>query len=208
MLTTLDELSAAEQACLELAWQALLADTTPVGAVVTDADGVIIGSGRNAVYGAADPPMLSGSLLAHAEINALLGLPVSKRHSGCRLVTSLEPCQLCAGAVRMATVGALTYVGADPLNGSAWVLASARYVGRQPVEIRGPRTDQVGRLASGLHVAFYLRRRPDGPVVAAYRKMRPDLAAAGEALIEAGIFDLVRSQVPWPAAGGELLAAV
>lgn len=75
-------------------------------------------------------------------------------------MTSLEPCQLCAGAVRMATVGALTFVGADPLNGSAWVLASDRYVERYPVKICGPRTDQIGRLASGLHVAFYLRRPP------------------------------------------------
>lgn len=78
MLTSPNELSTAERACLELAWQALLAGTTPVGAVVTDADGVIIGSGRNAVYDGADPPMLSGSPLAHAEINALIGLPVSK----------------------------------------------------------------------------------------------------------------------------------
>lgn len=208
MLTSPNELSTAEQACLELAWQALLAGTTPVGAVVTDADGVIIGSGRNAVYGAADPPMLSGSLLAHAEINALIGLPVGKRHGDCRLVTSLEPCQLCAGAVRMATVGGVSFVGADPLNGSAWVLASDRYVGRQPVQICGPRTDQIGRLASGLHVAFYLRRRPEGPVIAAYRQVRPDLAAAGEALIRAGLFDFVHSQAPWPVAAGELLAAL
>ncbi len=164
MLTSPNELSTAERACLELAWQALLAGTTPVGAVVTDADGV--------------------SLLAHAEITALIGLPVSKRHYECRLVTLLEPCQLCAG-----------------------VLASDRYAGRHPVKICGPRTDQIGRLASGLHVAFYLRRRPEGPVIAAYREMRPDLAAAGEALIQAGIFDLVHSQAPWPVAAGELLAA-
>jgi hypothetical protein len=152
--------------------------------------------------------MLSGSTLAHAEINALIGLPVSKRRSECRLVTSLEPSQLCAGAVRMATVGGLAFVGADPLNGSAWVLASDRYVGRHPVKLCGPRTDQIGRLASGLHVAFYLRRRPEGPVIAAYREVRPDLAAAGEALIQAGTFDLVHSQAPWPVAAGELLAAL
>jgi hypothetical protein len=55
------ELSAAERACLELAWQALLAGTAPIGAVVTDATGAIISTGRNAVDGAADPPLVAGS---------------------------------------------------------------------------------------------------------------------------------------------------
>ena len=103
-------LSGPEQACLELAWQAMLAGTIPVGAVVADASGRIIGSGRNAVYGQAEAPLISGSLLAHAEVNALVGLPVDGRHRDCRLVASLEPCQLCTGALRMTGVGALTYL--------------------------------------------------------------------------------------------------
>lgn len=83
------ELSTAEWACLELAWQALLAGTTPVGAVVTDSTGAIVSTGRNAVYGAADPPLVSGSLLAHAEVNALIWLRLGRRHPDLRLVTSL-----------------------------------------------------------------------------------------------------------------------
>lgn len=205
---SLADLSTPEQACLELAWQALLAGTVPVGAVVAGADGRIIGSGRNAVYGQAEPPLISGSLLAHAEVNALIGLPVGKHHAECRLVTSLEPCQLCTGAVRMATVGALTYLGADPVNGTAWVLESARYVGRRPVQVTGPRPDEVGRLAAGLAVAYHLRRRPAGPLIAAYRELRPDLLAAGAALIDAGIFEMARSGQQWTAVASTLMAAV
>jgi tRNA(Arg) A34 adenosine deaminase TadA len=54
----------AESACLDLAWQALGAGTIPVGSVVVDADGVIVSSGRNAVFGSAEPPLVRGSLLA------------------------------------------------------------------------------------------------------------------------------------------------
>ncbi len=206
--SVLADLSGPEQACLELAWQALLAGTIPIGAVVADADGAVIRSGRNAVYGHGEPPLISGSLLAHAEINALLGLPVSGSYPECRLVTSLEPCQMCTGALRMATVGALTYLGADPVNGTAWVLESARYVGHRPIEVTGPCADETGRLASGLAVAYHLRHRPNGWYVAAYRRVSPGLLAVGAALIEAGLFELAAERQPWPWAAPALLAAV
>jgi tRNA(Arg) A34 adenosine deaminase TadA len=204
----LADLSAPEQACLELAWQALLAGTIPIGAVVADADGIIIRSGRNAVYGHADPPLISGSLIAHAEINALSGLPVTGSHPDCRLVTSMEPCQMCTGALRMATVGALTYLGADPVNGTSWVLESARYVGHWPIAVKGPRPDDTGLLASGMVAAYHLRNRPHGRYVAACRSARPDLLAVGAALTEAGMFELAADRQSWPVAAPALLAAV
>jgi tRNA(Arg) A34 adenosine deaminase TadA len=203
------EPSAAEWACLELAWLALLAGTAPIGAVVTDATGAIISTGRNAVDGAADPPLVSGSLLAHAEVNALIWLRDGReRHAGYRLVSSLEPCPMCAGAFRMATLGALTFVGADPFNGATWLLTSDRYVGRRPVEIIGPRSDRAGRLAAGLVVAYQQRRRPGGSFIDTYRRLRPDLLAAGDALIDAGLFDLATRQQPWAQVADALLAAV
>ncbi len=67
VLTALDELSAAEQACLELAWQALLAGYHAFGRSRDRRGWPIIGSGRKAVYGAPDPTMLSGSLLARRD---------------------------------------------------------------------------------------------------------------------------------------------
>jgi tRNA(adenine34) deaminase len=204
----LADLSGPEQACLELAWQALLAGTIPIGAVVADAGGNVIRSGRNAVYGDAEPPLISGSVIAHAEINALISLPVGGSHSDCRLVTSMEPCQMCTGAVRMATVGALTYLGADPVNGTSWILESARYVGHRPVEVTGPRADATGRLAAGLVAAYHLRHRPDGRYVAACRNSSPDLLAVGAVVAEAGMFELADGPEPWSVAGPALLAAV
>jgi tRNA(adenine34) deaminase len=191
------ELSEPERACLALAWEAFLAGTNPVGAVVIDAAGRIVASGRNAVYEASHPTLLAASRLAHAEINALFGLAVDARHGALRLVTSLEPCQMCAGAVRMATVGALTYIGADPVNGTAWALASARFVNHRPVQVTGPRTDRVGLLASGLAAAFVLARSPAGNFAVAYRQSRPDLAAVAQALIDVGLLELAARREPW-----------
>jgi tRNA(Arg) A34 adenosine deaminase TadA len=203
------ELSTAEWACLELAWQAMLAGTAPIGAVVTDSAGAIISTGRNAVDGAADPPLVSGSLLAHAEVNALIWLRHGRqRHAGYRLVSSLEPCPMCAGAFRMATLGALTFIGADPFNGATWLLTSDHYVGRRPVEITGPRTDRAGRLAAGLVVAYQQRRRPGGPFISAFQKLCPELLAAGEALVHAGLFERAAKRQPWAQAADALLAAV
>lgn len=204
----LADLSGPEQACLEFAWQALLAGSIPIGAVVADADGTVIGSGRNAVYGQAELPAISSSLLAHAEINALIGLAVGRSYPECRLVTSFEPCQMCTGALWMARVGALTYLGADPVNGTSWILESARYVGHRPVGVTGPRADESGRLASGLVVAYHLRHRPAGRYIGACRKVCPDLVAVGATLIEAGIFELAAGREPWAAAAPALLAAV
>lgn len=202
-------LPAPERACLELAWQAMLAGAAPIGAVVADPAGAIISTGRNAVDGAAEPPLLAGSLRAHAEVNALIWLrDGSRRHADYRLVTSLEPCPMCAGAFRMAQLGALTSLGADPFNGATWLLTSEQYLGRRPVEITGPRTDEFGRLAAGLVVAYQLRRRPGGPFIAAYAELRPDLLAAGESLVGAGIFDLAARQLPWAQVANALLAAV
>lgn len=207
MARVLADLTGPERACLELAWQALIAGTIPVGAVVADADDEIIASGRNAVFGAAGPSLLSGSLLAHAEVNALIGLPVTRRYTDCRLVTSLEPCQLCTGAVRMATVGALTYLGADPVNGTAWVLESARYVGHRPVAVTGPRPDPVGRLGAAMAVAYHLRQRPAGLYLARYSAVQPGMLTVAAALIDAGLFEMAGDREQWQAAAPVLLAA-
>jgi tRNA(adenine34) deaminase len=204
----LSELSEPERACLALAWEAMLAGTNPIGAVVVDPDEVIVARGRNAVYGPDLAGQLSGSRLAHAEINAMLRLPVNERHADLRLITSLEPCQMCTGALRMATVGALTYIGADPVHGTAWALESPRYVNHRPIGVTGPRDDAAGWLASGLVLAYVMSRNPGGQFVAAFRSLRPELGAAADALIRAGLFDLAGREVPWSEAAPDLLAAV
>ncbi|HXW47789.1 MAG TPA: nucleoside deaminase [Streptosporangiaceae bacterium] len=206
--SSLPALSDPERACLALAWEALLAGTMPIGAVVVDATGTIIASGRNAVYGTADPPLISGSALAHAEVNALLWLPTGKEHASYQLVTSLEPCLLCTGALRMAGLGAVTYLGADPRHGGLWALTSPMYAARQEVKVAGPRADQVGLLAAGLTFAYHRRRSATSAFGLACQERRPDIAAAGTALAAAGLFAMAEREMSWAAAEPVLLAAV
>jgi tRNA(adenine34) deaminase len=87
----------------------------PVGAVVLDAGGSVIGRGRNQREGTADPT-------AHAEILALRAAGVSRenwRLDGCTLVVTLEPCTMCAGALLAGRVARLVYGTYDPRAGAA-----------------------------------------------------------------------------------------
>ena len=85
----------------------------PVGAVVTGADGAILGEGRNRMRADHDPS-------AHAEVVALraagqaLG---SSRLDGCTLWVTLEPCAMCAGAIAIARIATLHIAASDPKGG-------------------------------------------------------------------------------------------
>src|SRR5258708_32956768 len=72
----------------------------PVGAVVVDASGDVIGAGFNAREATGDPT-------AHAEVVALRAAAAfvgGWRLAGCTLVVTLEPCTMCAGALVLARV--------------------------------------------------------------------------------------------------------
>lgn len=99
---------------LELARQAAAEGEVPVGCVIADAQGTIVGRGRNRREQAADAT-------AHAEIEAIrqageaLG---SWRLDGCTLYVTLEPCPMCAGAIINSRIPALVYGAADEISGS------------------------------------------------------------------------------------------
>ncbi len=87
----------------------------PVGAVVVDADGTVLGTGRNEREAAGDPT-------AHAEVLALRAAARTRgqwRLSGCTLVVTLEPCVMCAGALVLARVDRLVLGAWDPRFGAA-----------------------------------------------------------------------------------------
>jgi tRNA(Arg) A34 adenosine deaminase TadA len=187
------------RACLELAWSAYGAGTIPVGAAVTDGAGTVVAEGRNRVYERAAPEgQIANSLLAHAEVNALVGLDPERRYEDHTLYTALEPCLLCVGAAVMATVGRIAYAGADPYGGgSESGLAGVNpHVERVPLRLDGPRADRFGRLASALLLAFFLRRKPDGHVVAAYATHAPGVKPVAAALLERGAPGTAAAGVP------------
>ncbi|MDA8372564.1 MAG: nucleoside deaminase [Nocardiopsaceae bacterium] len=146
---------------LALAESGLTSSTAdvPVGAVVLDAGGVVIGAGHNEREATGDPT-------AHAEILALRAASRDLgawRLSGCTLAVTLEPCTMCAGAIVQARVARLVYGARDPKAGavgSLWDVVRDRRLNHRP-EVIPPdlvSTDVVEQCGAVL-TEFFSRRR-------------------------------------------------
>lgn len=82
------------------ATKALATADVPVGAVVVDGTGKVLGVGHNEREALGNPT-------AHAELTALRAAAAARgewRLDGCTLVVTLEPCTMCAGALVLARV--------------------------------------------------------------------------------------------------------
>src|SRR6202162_4642364 len=177
-MASMRNLSEPWEAALDLAWEAMLAGTTPVGCVVLDAKGEILTRGRGRRYiRETAPGQLSYSHLAHAELNALAQLPPTQRYEDYVVLTTLEPCLLCIGAAVMATVGRVEYAGADPYGGAAHLRLQNAHISRLMPPIMGPADGALGMIGALLHYAFYVERDPNGAVVDAYRAAMSDFVS-------------------------------
>ena len=117
----------------------------PVGAVVLDAEGTVIGTGRNTRERDADP---SGhaEIVAMREAAAALG---EWRLEGCTLVVTLEPCTMCAGAVVAARVARLVFGAFDEKAGavgSLWDVVRDRRLNHRPEVVSGVLADESAEL--------------------------------------------------------------
>jgi len=126
----------------------------PVGAVVVDADGEVLGVGCNARE-------LTGDPTAHAEVLALRAAALSLgtwRLSGCTLVVTLEPCTMCAGALVLARVSRVVFGAADPKAGavgSLWDVVRDRRLNHRPEVVGGVLAEECGSVLR----AFFEGRR-------------------------------------------------
>ncbi|HYO33393.1 MAG TPA: tRNA adenosine(34) deaminase TadA [Nocardioidaceae bacterium] len=126
----------------------------PVGAVVMDPDGAVIGTGHNAREATADPT-------AHAEILAIRQAASSMggwRLDGCTLVVTLEPCTMCAGAVVLARLSTLVFGAYDPKAGAAgslWDVVRDRRLNHRPQVIGGVLEKETADILR----AFFATRR-------------------------------------------------
>ena len=142
------------RSALDLARSAPEHGDVPVGALVVDADGAVVGSGHNDREGAGDPT-------AHAEVLALRAAAAatgSWRLTGCTLVVTLEPCTMCAGALVLARVDRVVYGAADPKAGAAgslWDVVRDRRLNHRPEVVAGVLADEC----SAVLRAFFEGRR-------------------------------------------------
>jgi tRNA(adenine34) deaminase len=109
------------QAALAEARSALSTGDVPIGALVIDTNGEVIGHGRNVRERDQDPT-------GHAEVVALRHAAATRgswRLDGCTLVVTLEPCTMCAAAISFARIRRLYFGAADPKGGA--VISGVRF---------------------------------------------------------------------------------
>jgi tRNA(adenine34) deaminase len=139
---------------LEQAELAREAGEVPVGAVLLGENGEILARAMNAPIGASDPT-------AHAEMNALrlaaqtLG---NYRLTGCVLVSTLEPCLMCLGAMVHARVAGLVFGAFDPkagVLGSRMSALELPFLNHRFPVLPGIRAEECGALLTD----FFRERR-------------------------------------------------
>jgi tRNA(adenine34) deaminase len=99
---------------ISIARSAVRTGDVPVGAIVLNKDGIVIGKGSNEREAENDPT-------AHAEIVAIRNAASRLQNSrldGCTLVVTLEPCAMCAGAIAQSRITHLIFGAWDEKAGA------------------------------------------------------------------------------------------
>lgn len=139
---------------LDEARSALATDDVPIGAVVLNPAGEVIGRGRNTREATGDPT-------GHAEVVAIREAAQAVgewRLSGCTLLVTLEPCTMCAGAIVLSRLSRLVFAAYDDKAGavgSLWDVVRDRRLNHRPEVVAGV----LAREASGLLDDFFRTHR-------------------------------------------------
>jgi tRNA(adenine34) deaminase len=142
------------RAALAQARLAGAAGDVPIGAVVFDAAGVVIGTGFNERERRHDPT-------AHAEVLALRAAGAARGEwqlTGCTLAVTLEPCTMCAGALVLARIERLVFGAWDPKAGavgSLWDVVRDRRLNHRPQVVGGVLAEECAALLD----AFFAGKR-------------------------------------------------
>jgi tRNA(adenine34) deaminase len=99
---------------LDVAHTATQSGDVPVGAIIVNSDGVIVGRGFNEREANNDPT-------AHAEVVAIRSAAArlqKSRLDGCTLIVTLEPCAMCAGAIAQSRIAKVVFGAWDEKAGA------------------------------------------------------------------------------------------
>lgn len=144
----------AMRAALVEAGLAVESADVPIGAVVLDPSGEVIGRGHNVRERDGDPT-------GHAELVALRTAASAVgewRLTGCTLVVTLEPCTMCAGAVVLSRLDRLVFGAYDAKAGavgSLWDVVRDRRLNHRPEVVGGVLADEC----AGLMDDFFAHQR-------------------------------------------------
>ena len=102
------------QEAILVAKSAVSTGDVPVGAVIVNKDGVVVGKGFNEREANNDPT-------AHAEVVAIRNAAARLQNSrldGCTLIVTLEPCAMCAGAIAQSRISKVIFGAWDDKAGA------------------------------------------------------------------------------------------
>lgn len=140
---------------LREAKRAALAGEIPVGAVLVDRAGTVIGSGSNNRVSTADPT-------GHAEIIAIREAALHRGDrvlDDCTLVVTLEPCVMCAGVILAARIPRVVFGAWDEKAGAVGsqydLLRDGRLPSPVPEVVVGVREAECAQLLT----EFFAQRR-------------------------------------------------
>jgi tRNA(adenine34) deaminase len=159
------------QLAIDQAWESWTAGSAGVGAVLLDQSGVVVATGRNRTT-ERQSSHLSGTIMAHAEMDVLSQVPFGSPVSG-SLYTTFEPCLMCAATIAFYRVPAVHYAAADPFFDGLhdWLGSYPFTAERRPDRHRlgGP----IGAFCHVLHLAWLVAYPAPHQVVEAHRRLTP-----------------------------------
>ena len=132
---------------LDLAAKASQQGDVPVGAIVLNSNGDVVGRGFNTREIDNDP-------MNHAEIVAMREAAIANnswRLDDHTLVVTLEPCTMCAGAAVQARIGRIVFGAFDDKAGavgSLWDVVRDRRLPHRPEVVSGVLADECGAILS------------------------------------------------------------
>lgn len=127
------DLSKEWQITFEQAWEAFKQGSIPIGAMITDTEGNVVITGRNATCEKRYP----NSRTAHAEMECMHNLDI-ERHPAFKeyiLYSTMEPCPMCMGTITIGGIHRLRVAAKDRYCGALHYAKDDPYVRSKQMEI-------------------------------------------------------------------------
>lgn len=171
---------------LENAWASFRDGNSPIGAVIVDAAGTVVASGRSRRLAAHQGAgRLVGTNIAHAELGALTALPRGD-YSDHVVYTTLRPCFVCSAAIVHSRVGHVRFAGDDPVvRGVERLPELGAQIARRWPTWDGPAAGALRVFAEFLAIVFEYRHDVDGDVTI-YEVSSPEAAALARQVLADG----------------------
>jgi len=126
----------------------LVRDSVPIGAVIVNSEGSVVARGGND---------FSSDRLAHAELNALRAIQARGDRAQCEVYSTLEPCPMCTGAIRISQLRAVHFAARDPSAGSSEFLTANEFMREFPCTVNMPHDAQLETVVVSLVMEYRQR---------------------------------------------------